>query len=88
MPSPVGISLRMTLSAWFTVLLAIPVLLLGEWLVRRISFLSRFNIPAPVVGGLLVALVMLAVSLARGATVKFDNTVTAPWWTWITVWRS
>ena len=74
----------MTLSAWFTVLLAIPVLLLGEWLVRRISFLSRFNIPAPVVGGLLVALVMLAVSLARGATVKFDANVTAPWWTWIT----
>lgn len=74
----------MTLSAWLTVLLAVPVLLLGEWLVRRVAFLSRFNIPAPVVGGLLVALVMLGVSLAHGATVKFSNTVTAPWWTWIT----
>lgn len=90
MPSPAGISLRMTLSAWFTVLLAIPVLLLGEGLVRRISFLSRFNIPAPVVGGLLVALAVLAVNLA-GQPAKFADKVSAPWWTWLTsvepVWR-
>ena len=80
----------MTLSAWFTVLLAIPVLLLGEWLVRRISFLSRFNIPAPVVGGLLVALTVLAVNLA-GQPAKFADKVVTPWWTWLTsvepLWR-
>ena len=80
----------MTLSAWFTVLLAIPVLLLGEWLVRRISFLSRFNIPAPVVGGLLVALTVLTVNLA-GQPAKFADKVVTPWWTWLTsvepLWR-
>ncbi len=80
----------MTLSAWFTVLLAIPVLLLGEWLVRRISFLARFNIPGPVVGGLLVALIVLAVNLA-GQPAKFADKVASPWWTWLTsvepLWR-
>jgi glutamate:Na+ symporter, ESS family len=80
----------MTLSAWFTVVLAIPVLLLGEWLVRRIAFLSRFNIPGPVVGGLLVALIVLAVNLA-GQPAKFADKVATPWWTWLTsvepLWR-
>lgn len=90
MPSPAGIPLRMTLSAWYTVVLAIPVLLLGEWLVRRISFLARFNIPGPVVGGLLVALIVLAVNLA-GQPAKFADKVATPWWTWLTsvepLWR-
>ncbi|MBU3537190.1 sodium/glutamate symporter, partial [Alkalihalobacillus clausii] len=44
----------MSLSPWLLLALALPVLVLGEWLVRRIAFLARFNIPAPVVGGLLV----------------------------------
>src|SRR6478609_1242043 len=51
----------MTLSAWFTVALAIPVLLLGEFLVRKFKFLGRFNIPAPVVGGLLIFLAISTV---------------------------
>jgi ESS family glutamate:Na+ symporter len=78
----------MTVSAWNTVLLAIPVLLLGEILVRRIRFLSRFNIPAPVVGGLLIALVfVLSNALCmRGhpefLLVKFDSNVRDSWWTW------
>ena len=46
----------MSLSPWLTVLLAIPVLLAGQRLVQRIGILSRFNIPAPVAGGLLVLL--------------------------------
>ncbi|MEO6035596.1 MAG: sodium/glutamate symporter, partial [Verrucomicrobiota bacterium] len=49
----------MIFSAWIFLLLAIPVLLLGEFLVRKINWLSRFNIPAPVVGGLLVSLALL-----------------------------
>ena len=72
----------MTLSAWYAVVLAIPVLLLGEWLVRRIKFLGRFNIPPPVVGGLLIAVLVLGGNLTGWASAKFDTAVTAPWWTW------
>jgi ESS family glutamate:Na+ symporter len=74
----------MTIPAWFAIVLAIPVLLLGEWLVRRVAWLARFSIPAPVVGGLIVALLMLAGNLSGTFAVKFQDSVTAQWWTWLT----
>jgi ESS family glutamate:Na+ symporter len=73
----------MTISPWFAVALALPVLLLGEWLVRRVSVLARFNIPAPVVGGLLFALVLLGGNLTGWFSAKFQTSVTAQWWTWL-----
>lgn len=73
----------MTIPAWLPVLAAIPVLLLGEWLVRRVSFLGRFNIPAPVVAGLFVSLVVLLVNLAGASQLQFVTKVTAQWWTWL-----
>lgn len=73
----------MTISAWFAVALAIPVLLLGEWLVRRLRPLARFNIPSPVVGGLLVSLLVLGGNLSGLFPAKFQASVSAPWWTWL-----
>jgi hypothetical protein len=73
----------MTISAWFSVALAIPVLLLGEFLVRRIGGLSRFNIPAPVVGGLLLSLLVLGGNVSGLVAAKFQTSVSAQWWTWI-----
>lgn len=73
----------MTISAWLAVAFAIPVLLLGEQLVRRIRLLSRFNIPAPVVGGLLVALLVLVGNLTGRFTANIQTGVTAQWWTWL-----
>lgn len=73
----------MTISAWYTIALAIPVLLLGEFLVRRIRVLSRFNIPAPVVGGLLLSLLVLAGNLSNIWPAKFDTKIDAQWWTWL-----
>ncbi len=73
----------MTIPAWLAVALAIPVLLLGEFLVRRIQLLSRFNIPAPVVGGLLISLVVLGGNVAGWFAAKFETGVSAQWWTWL-----
>ncbi|MBI1398227.1 MAG: sodium:glutamate symporter [Betaproteobacteria bacterium] len=73
----------MSIPAWLPVLAAIPVLLAGEWLVDRISVLRKFNIPAPVVGGLFVSLVVLGVNLASDSPLQFVTKVTAQWWTWI-----
>lgn len=72
-----------TLSAWWPVVLAIPVLLLGETLVRRIGILSRFDIPAPVVGGLLMSLAVLAVNVSGVWPAQFAMKVSAQWWTWL-----
>jgi len=73
----------MTIPAWLAVALAIPVLLLGEFTVRRVSVLSRYNIPPPVAGGLFVALVVLAGNLTGWWPVQFETGVTARWWTWL-----
>ncbi|HEX5219377.1 MAG TPA: sodium/glutamate symporter, partial [Verrucomicrobiae bacterium] len=73
----------MTITAWFAVALALPVLLLGELLVRRIRLLSRFSIPAPVVGGLLLSLLVLIGNLTGWFAAKFETGVTTQWWTWL-----
>jgi len=72
----------MTLSAWYLLALAIPVLLLGEFVLRRVPVLARFNIPVPVVGGLLFAVALLALRYA-GLPVSFAGKVDAAWWTWL-----
>jgi ESS family glutamate:Na+ symporter len=73
----------MTCSAWVSVLLAMPVLLLGEWLVRKVKLFSRFNLPAPVIGGLLVSLLVLAGNLTGWWPLRFETTVSERWWTWL-----
>lgn len=73
----------MTISAWYTIALAIPVLLLGELLVRRIKVLSRFNIPAPVVGGLLLSVFVLAGNLTKIWPIAFDTKIASQGWTWL-----
>ena len=73
----------MTVSAWYLLAFAIPVLLLGEWAVKRIKLLSRFNIPAPVVSGLLVSLLVLAANLSGVASLNLSTKVDAKWWTWL-----
>ncbi len=40
-----------------TIILAILVLFLGKWLIGKIAFLRDFNIPEPVVGGLIASIV-------------------------------
>jgi glutamate:Na+ symporter, ESS family len=73
----------MSLSAWFSVVLAIPVLLLGELVVRRTPLLLRFNIPAPVAGGLLVSLLILLGNVSGLWPVHWETKVAARWWTWL-----
>ena len=73
----------MTLSGWIPLLLAIPVLLLGETLTRRVGWLGRFHIPSPVVGGLLVSFLLLAVAVTGAGRADFAAKVDTPWWTWL-----
>jgi ESS family glutamate:Na+ symporter len=73
----------MTLSAWTLLVLALPVLLAGEWLHRRFPILPRFNIPVPVVGGLAVATLLLLVNLSGVTSISFGAKVATPAWTWL-----
>lgn len=53
-------------------------LLVGYAIRRRVPLLSRFSIPAPVIGGLLVALALLACRPWNLAPVRFDMALKQP----------
>jgi ESS family glutamate:Na+ symporter len=56
----------------FTILASLIVLSAGRALVARTAFLKRFSIPAPVVGGVLVALLLALADGFGGVRVSFD----------------
>lgn len=66
------------LDFYSTLVAASLVLLLGRWLVARIGFLRAYNIPAPVAGGLVVALVLLALRGLADIEVRFDPSLQTP----------
>ncbi|MGH7598266.1 MAG: sodium/glutamate symporter [bacterium] len=61
-----------------TVALAGIVLFIGYGIRRVIPFLSRYNIPAPVIGGLLVAVVILVARRYEVTLFQFDTTLQSP----------
>ena len=50
----------------------------GYAIQRRVPLLSRHNIPAPVIGGLLVAITVTALRAAGHDALRFDTTLQAP----------
>ncbi|MDU8924930.1 sodium/glutamate symporter [Pasteurellaceae bacterium LIM206] len=65
----------MTFDTYETIALACLVLLLGYFLVKRINFLKSFNIPEPVVGGFIVAIVLTVVHQLWGLSFSFDGSL-------------
>ena len=55
--------------------LGVIVLLIGSYLVRKIDFLERFCIPAPVVGGTLFAILALILHQTGTMDIEMDNTL-------------
>ncbi len=70
-------------SAWLLLALALPVLLAGDWLRRRVGVLTRFAIPGPVVGGMVAACLILVLNSVGLGPVKFATSVSSGWWTWL-----
>jgi len=58
-----------------TLAFAAVVLFAGLWLKKKIGVIDRLNIPAPVVGGLVAAVLLLVTRQSSLAAVEFDNTV-------------
>ena len=52
--------MEITLNGYYTLILATLVLLFGRFLVVRIKFLSNYNIPEPVAGGLVAGMIIFA----------------------------
>ncbi|WP_026973273.1 sodium/glutamate symporter [Aliagarivorans marinus] len=62
------------ISSFFAFNLGIVVLFIGRRLTKQINFLSHFNIPEPVSGGLLVSVLIALVYAASGYEISFDLT--------------
>ena len=60
-----------------TLAVATCILVLGNIVKQSVSFLHRYNLPAPVIGGLLAALTLM-VSQKLGWQIKFDSSIKTP----------
>ena len=67
--------MHVNFSAYYTLILAVLVLLLGKFLVTRIRFLRDFNIPEPVAGGLVVATVIFILHSTLGWSFGFESSL-------------
>jgi ESS family glutamate:Na+ symporter len=62
----------MQLDLLSTILVAFVVLFAGRALIARSALLARFSIPAPVVGGVVVAILLAVLDIAGGIRIGFD----------------
>ena len=67
--------MNITLDMYQTIAVAVIVLMAGAFLKKRISFLQKFCIPAPVIGGLLFAILTLVLCMTGVAIIDFDDTL-------------
>lgn len=65
--------MEVTLNGYYTMILATLVLLLGRFLVKKIKFLEDFNIPEPVAGGLVAAIIVYVLNLIWGYSFNFHQ---------------
>lgn len=65
--------MEITLNGYYTLILATLVLLLGRFLVKRIKFLEDFNIPEPVAGGLVAAIVVYILNIIWDYSFNFHQ---------------
>ncbi|WP_350561355.1 sodium/glutamate symporter [Psychrobacter sp. CAL346-MNA-CIBAN-0220] len=65
--------MEVTLNGYYTLILATLVLLLGRFLVKRIKFLEDFNIPEPIAGGLIAAIMVYILNLVWGYSFNFHQ---------------
>ena len=61
------------LNSYYTLIAATVVLLVGRVLVKRVRVLNDFNIPEPVVGGLIAALLVLVLHQFNGFSIQIEK---------------
>ena len=66
--------MNVTFGAYYTLIMAVLVLMLGKLMTRHIRFLRDFNIPEPVSGGLVASMAFVATL----APAPMANPVTMP----------
>ncbi|MDK4651099.1 sodium/glutamate symporter [Kingella kingae] len=63
------------LNGYYTLIAATLVLLLGRIMVKKIAFLRNFNIPEPVAGGLVAALIISIIYSTQSIAFQFESSL-------------
>jgi ESS family glutamate:Na+ symporter len=72
----------LSLGPFALLLLSVPVLLVGEGFMKRAPWLARFNIPTPILSGLVIALGLLWCAEFRPGWIALQGSTAAPLWLW------
>ena len=67
--------MNVTFGAYYTLIMAVLVLMLGKLMTRHIRFLRDFNIPEPVSGGLVVAAIIFMLHQTTGLALSFEGSL-------------
>lgn len=68
----------MELNFYATLVSMVIVLLIGRFIIKRIGFLYKYNIPEPVVGGILIAVLLFILNIGFDTKIKFDESLKDP----------
>ena len=79
---PLPFAAGLTIGPFAILLLAVPVLLLGEAAIRRLPRLARLNIPAPILSGLVVAVGLLACAEWFPGRITLQGSTANAAWLW------
>lgn len=63
---------------YFTLVCMVAVLLLGRFIIERVKVLRDYNIPEPVVGGVITAIMILLIYKTLQLEFKFDTSLSEP----------
>ena len=70
--------MEITLNFYSTLCVMVFVLLLGTFIIKQVKFLRVYNIPEPVVGGIIVAILLFITNKYIGISFNFDGSLKDP----------
>ena len=68
----------MELNFYATLVCMVVVLLIGRFIIKRLAFFHKYNIPEPVVGGIIAAIVLFILNAKFNIQIKFDESMKDP----------
>ena len=68
----------MELNFYATLVCMVVVLLMGRFVIKRVAFFHKYNIPEPVVGGIIAAIVLFVLNAKFNIKIAFDESIKDP----------
>ncbi len=68
----------MELNFYATLVCMVIVLLIGRFIIKRVAFFYKYNIPEPVIGGIIAAIILFILNTKFNIQIKFDESIKDP----------